>query len=224
LARWQRGLLAKLRDDLDRPVSFENDVNLVAVAEAHSGAAVGVDDFVLLWVGRGVGLAIVIGGKLHRGGSGAAGEVGWIPVAGSQVHRDPSHRAKGGFQQLVGADGVRVVAREHGFKGPTGASAVAGAVQVGSAGGPLLDELASRLALGLAAVCVVLDPPLVVLAGEVNVAGGPALAQRVEHEVAAIAPISPRVVMASGPVDAVVDGALRTALIAVRDEIFDDVS
>ncbi len=220
LARWQRGLLAKLRDDLDRPVSFENDVNLVAVAEAHSGAAQGVSDFVLLWVGRGVGLAIMIGGKLHTGHSGAAGEVGWIPVAGSVVHRDPSHRTKGGFQQLVGAEGVRAIAREYGFKGTTGASAVAAAVQVGSAGGRLLDELASRLALGVAAVCVVLDPPLVVLAGEVNVAGGPALAQRVEHEIAAIAPVSPRVVMASGPAEPVVDGALRTALAAVRDEIF----
>jgi predicted NBD/HSP70 family sugar kinase len=220
LPRWQRGLLAQLRDDLDRPVSFENDVNLVAVAESHSGAAQGVDDFVLLWIGRGVGLGIMIGGRLFRGHSGAAGEAGWIPVAGSQVHRDPSHRAKGGFQQLVGAEGVRVIAREHGFKGPTGASAVAAAVQVGSAGGPLLDELASRIALGLASVCVVLDPPLVVLAGEVNVAGGPALAQRVEHEVAAIAPVAPRVVIASGPPEPIVDGALRTALVEVRNEMF----
>jgi predicted NBD/HSP70 family sugar kinase len=99
---------------------------------------------------------------------------------------------------------------------------VTAAVQVGSAGGAFLDELASRLALGLAAVCVVLDPPLVVLAGEVNVAGGAALAQRVEHEVAAIAPVSPRVVMSSGPEEPVVDGALRTALDEVRNEIFGD--
>jgi len=220
LPRWQRGLLGQLRDDLQRPVIFENDVNLVAVAEAHSGAAQGVDEFVLVWIDRGVGLASMVGGKLHRGHSGAAGEIGWIPVAGSQVHRDPSHRAKGGFQQMVGADGVRVLAREHGFKGPTGASAVAAAVQVGSAGGPLLDELASRIALGVASVCVVVDPALVVLAGEISIAGGPALAQRVEHEIAAIAPVSPRVVMASGPAEPVVDGALRTALSAVRDEIF----
>ncbi|HEU0241692.1 MAG TPA: ROK family transcriptional regulator [Micromonosporaceae bacterium] len=224
LPRWQRGLLAQLRDDLHRPVSFENDVNLVAVAEAHSGAAQGVDDFVLLWVSRGVGLGIMIGGKLHRGHSGAAGEAGWIPVPGGNVSRDPTHRAKGGlrggFQQLVGADGVRTIARDFGFRAATGAAAVTAAVQVGSAGGAFLDELASRLALGLAAVCVVLDPPLVVLAGEVNVAGGPALAQRVEHEVAAIAPVSPRVVMSSGPEEPVVDGALRTALDEVRDDMF----
>jgi predicted NBD/HSP70 family sugar kinase len=176
LPRWQRGLLAALREDLAIPVSFENDVNLVAVAEAHSGAAQGVDDFALLWVGRGVGLAIVLGGKLHRGFTGAAGEVAWLPVAG----------------------------------------------------GPVLDEIASRLALGIAAVCVVLDPPLVVLAGEVNQAGGAALAQRVAHEVAAIAPVAPRVAIASGPDEPIVDGALRTALVAVRDVVFgstvDDVA
>jgi len=220
LPRWQRGLLAALRDDLSIPVSFENDVNLVAVAEAHGGAAQGVDDFILLWAGRGVGLAIMIGGRLHRGYTGAAGEIGWMPVAGAQVYRDPSHKTKGGFQQLVSTDPVRAIAREHGFKAATGAAAVTAAVQAGTAGGPVLDEIASRLAVGIASACVVLDPPLVVLAGEINQAGGQALAQRVEHEVAAIAPVAPRVVVSAGPEEPIVDGALRTALLAVRDEVF----
>ena len=59
---------------------------------------------ILLWAGQGVGLAIVIGGRLHRGFTGAAGEIGWMPVAGAHVYRDPSHKTKGGFQQLVQAD------------------------------------------------------------------------------------------------------------------------
>src|SRR6266511_3844088 len=116
LPRWHRGLLAALRADLKRPVVFENDVNLAAVAEAHSGAARGVSDFVLVWVGRGVGTAVVLGGKLHRGATGAAGEIGYLPVPGSPVPRDVSRRAKGSFQQLTGADAVRAVAREHGFR------------------------------------------------------------------------------------------------------------
>src|SRR5262249_30210665 len=61
LPRWHRGLLAALRADLDRPVLFENDVNLAAIAERSSGAAAGVDDFVLVWLDRGVGLAVMIG-------------------------------------------------------------------------------------------------------------------------------------------------------------------
>ena len=47
LPRWHRGLLAALRTDLERPVVFENDVNLAAIAESHSGAAKGVGDFAL---------------------------------------------------------------------------------------------------------------------------------------------------------------------------------
>ena len=65
-------------------MTFENDVNLAAIAEAHSGAARGVDDFALVWIGRGVGLAVVLGGKLHRGAAGAAGEIGYLPVPGAQ--------------------------------------------------------------------------------------------------------------------------------------------
>src|SRR5436309_9328026 len=100
LPRWHRGLLAALRADLKRPVVFENDVNLAATAEAHSGAAAGVADFALVWVDRGVGLAAVIDGKLHRGTTGAAGEIGWLPVPGAPVPRDVSRRTKGSLQQL----------------------------------------------------------------------------------------------------------------------------
>jgi predicted NBD/HSP70 family sugar kinase len=119
LPRWQRGLLAALRDDLKRPVVFENDVNLAAVAESHTGAAKGVDDFVLLWLGRGVGLAIMLNGRLHRGVSGAAGEIGWLPVAGAPVPRDVTRRNRGGFKELAVADAVRAVARDHGFRAAT---------------------------------------------------------------------------------------------------------
>src|SRR6266516_4678505 len=139
LPRWQRGLLAALREDLKGAVFFENDVNLAAVAEAHAGAAKGVDDFVLLWLDRGVGMAVMLGGRLHRGVSGAAGEIGYLPVAGAAVPRDVARRSKGGFKELAVADAVRAVAREHGFRGATAAEAVRAAVNAGTAGGPVLD-------------------------------------------------------------------------------------
>lgn len=219
LPRWHRGLLAALREDLDLPVHFENDVNLAAVAEAHMGAARGVEDFVLVWVSRGVGLAVMLGGRLHRGTTGAAGEIGYLPVAGGTVQRDLSRKAKGAFQQLAGADAVRAVAREHGFRGAA-PEAVRAAIAAGTRGGPVLDELARRLALGVAAICVVLDPALVVLAGDVGRAGGNPLAERIQHEVAAIAPVSPRVVVSEVDDEPVLRGALLTALDSVRDEVF----
>ncbi|WP_328339376.1 ROK family transcriptional regulator [Micromonospora sp. NBC_00421] len=220
LPRWHRGLLAALREDLHTPVVFENDVNLAAVAEAQSGAAQGLADFVLVWVGAGVGLAIMLGGRLHHGSSGAAGEIGYLPVPGVPIPRDVSRRAKPAFQQLAGADAVQAVAREHGIDAPDAADAVRAAVAAGTTGGPLLDELARRLALGVASTCVVLDPPLVVLAGEVGQAGGVALAERVQHEVAAITLVRPRVVPTGLPEEPILRGALRTALNAVRDEVF----
>ncbi|MCW3844773.1 ROK family transcriptional regulator [Micromonospora yasonensis] len=220
LPRWHSGLLAALREDLHIPVVFENDVNLAAVAEAQSGAAQGVSDFVLVWVDAGVGLAIMLGGRLHHGSSGAAGEIGYLPVPGAPIPRDVSKRAKPAFQQLAGADAVRAVAAEHGFAAADAPEAVRAAIAAGTAGGPMLDELARRLALGVASTCVVLDPPLVVLAGEVGRAGGPALAERVQHEVAAITLVRPRVVTTGITEEPILRGALRTALDAVRDEVF----
>ncbi|GIJ29307.1 hypothetical protein Vqi01_44690 [Micromonospora qiuiae] len=220
LPRWHRGLLAALRDDLDTPVVFENDVNLAAVAEAQSGAARGLSDFVLVWVGTGVGLAIMLGGRLHQGSSGAAGEIGYLPVPGAPIPRDVSRRAKPAFQQVAGADAIRALAREHGYPDTAAADAVRAAIADGTAGGPMLDEVARRLALGVASTCVVLDPPLVVLAGEVGQAGGAALAERVQHEVAAITLVRPRVVPTGLTEEPILHGALRTALDAVRDEVF----
>ncbi|MDG4767349.1 ROK family transcriptional regulator [Solwaraspora sp. WMMD406] len=220
LPRWHRGLLAALREDLDTTVVFENDVNLAAVAEAHAGAARDVPNFVLVWAGVGVGLAIVLGGRLHHGSTGAAGEIGYLPVPGAPIPRDVSRRAKPAFQQIAGADAVRALAREHGFRAAGAGDAVRAAVAAGTRGGPVLDELARRFALGVASACVVLDPPLVVLTGEVGQAGGDALAQRVQHEVAAITLVTPRVVVTEVTEEPVLQGALRIALDAVRDEVF----
>ncbi|GGQ38564.1 ROK family transcriptional regulator [Couchioplanes azureus] len=221
LPRWHRGLLAELRKDLSTPVVFGNDVNLAAIAEQHTGAARGVDDFVLMWVGRGVGLAMVLGGRLHQGSTGAAGEIGYLPVAGVEVPHHVSQRGvKGAYQTLVASDAAKAIGRQYGFEGEESADVVRAAVAAGEAGAPVLDELARRLALGVAATCVVLDPPLVVLAGEVSQAGGVALAERVEAEVASISLVTPKVVISEVAAEPVLHGALLTALDAVRDEVF----
>ncbi len=77
------------------PVTIENDVNLAAMAERATGTAAGADDFVLVWIGIGIGLAIVLDGRLHRGVGGAAGEIGYLPVPGVPLPQDVSHPATG---------------------------------------------------------------------------------------------------------------------------------
>jgi predicted NBD/HSP70 family sugar kinase len=219
LPRWQRGLLAQLRRELPCPVRIENDANLAAVAESQIGAATGVADFALVWVGRGLGLAIVLEGRLYRGASGGAGEIGYLPVPGGRVPHRVSRRAKPSFSKLATADAIRQLATGYGFEAASGAEAVRAAVTAGSDGIELLDEVARRLAFGVAAVCVVLDPALVVLAGVVGQAGGDELAGRVQQEVAAIAPVHPKVVTTRVPDDPVLRGALLTAVDAAREEV-----
>ena len=74
------GLVEAIRAELGTRTSFENDVNLAALGERALGAGRGVADFCFLWIGTGVGLGIVIGGELHRGAAGAAGEIGYLPL------------------------------------------------------------------------------------------------------------------------------------------------
>jgi predicted NBD/HSP70 family sugar kinase len=258
LPAWHAGVLAGLRGALHRRVLIENDVNLAAVAEHAMGAAAGADDFVLMWIGTGVGLATMLGGRLHRGVSGAAGEIGWLPVPGAPVTSDVKYPAGGGLQWLVGSDAIGALAAEFGLAGPgaggggtpgscglnpadsvraavaataANAAAVAGAVAAaerpdGTDGraGQFLDELARRVALGAVAVCTVIDPGLVVLGGEIGLAGGPALAGRVAAEVARICPVHPRVAPTALSSEPVLRGALLTAVQLARADLLASVA
>lgn len=62
------------------PVRMDNDVNTLAVAERYFGAGRDAANFLLVTVGRGVGLGIVVGGEIYRGSHGGAGEFGHMTV------------------------------------------------------------------------------------------------------------------------------------------------
>jgi predicted NBD/HSP70 family sugar kinase len=225
LPAWHEGALDALRDVLHKPVVIENDVNLAAMAERAAGAATGADDFVLVWLDVGLGLATMLGGRLHRGTAGAAGEIGYLPVHGAPLHTDIRHPASGGFQSLAGGAAVRALAARHGFAAPTAAEALQAAVSSESAeSAAFLDDLAQRVAVGVASVCVVLDPGLVVLGGEVGRAGGTALAARVAACVAAIWPSHPRVVPTGVPGEPVLRGAMLAAVDQARAALLASVA
>jgi predicted NBD/HSP70 family sugar kinase len=227
LPAWHEGALDALKDAWHKPVVIENDVNLAAMAERADGAAAGADDFVLVWLGVGLGLATILGGRLHRGTAGAAGEIGYLPVHGAPLHTDIRHPASGGFQSLAGGSAVRELAARHGFAAQTPAEAVRAAVSVtGEPGnaGAFLGELAHRVAVGGASVCVVLDPGLVVLGGEVGRAGGTALADRVAAAVASIWPSRPRVVPTGVPGEPVLRGAMLAAVSQARAALLASVA
>ena len=231
LPAWHEGALDALKDAWYKPVVIENDVNLAAMAERADGAAAGADDFVLVWLGVGLGLATILDGRLHRGTAGAAGEIGYLPVHGAPLHTDIRHPASGGFQSLAGGSAVRELAARHGFAAQTPAEAVRAAVtSADRSDGPnepaeaFLGELAHRVAVGVASVCVVLDPGLVVLGGEVGRAGGTALADRVAAAVASIWPSRPRVVPTGVPGEPVLRGAILAAVSQARAALLASVA
>ena len=241
LPDWHEGVLGSLRGALNRPVIIENDVNLAAMAERACGAARGLDDFVLVWIGVGLGMAAFLGGKVHRGAAGAAGEISYLPVPGAPLPEDVRHPANGGLQSLVGASVVRMLAGVFGFPAPTAEQAVRAAVAAAAdhfasangngsrTSGPaarandFLGELARRVATGVASVAVVLDPGLVVLGGDVGLAGGSALADRVAAQVARICPASPRVVPTAVTGPPVLCGAMLAAVGQARTDLLDSV-
>ncbi|WP_329264011.1 ROK family transcriptional regulator [Streptomyces pseudovenezuelae] len=222
-------LLDELAAALPMPVEYENDVNLVAVAEQRLGAARGHEDFVLLWNEGGLGAALVLGGRLHRGWTGGAGEVGFLPVPGAPLVRQVTKANSGGYQELAGSQAIPGLARELGMADiPSGPYAEVAAALVERAatedtvlGRLLLETYATRLATGLASLVSVLDPELVVLSGASLTAGGDTLRALVQAELEELAASRPRLVVGAVHEHPVLRGALESALAATRDEVFD---
>ncbi|MGA5731245.1 ROK family transcriptional regulator [Streptomyces seoulensis] len=227
LPAWHRSLVAALQWRLPKArVTVENETNLAAVAEQREGAARDRDTFVLLWLGHGVGAAVVLDGRLRRGASGGTGEIGFLPVPGTGSLPSATD-CDGGFHALAGAAAIGALAREHGLPaegppdGPGAARLVARAVTAGA--GPaarFLDTLADRIAIGTAAVTAILDPGCVVLGGEVGQAGGEALAARVGARLNRMSPLPAEVRPGTLGGTAVLRGALLTARDRAQDELF----
>ncbi|WP_097867258.1 ROK family transcriptional regulator [Streptomyces sp. rh34] len=223
-------LLDELAAFLPMPVEYENDVNLVAVAEQRLGAARGHEDFVLLWNEEGLGAALVINGRLHRGFTGGAGEVGFLPVPGTPLVRQVVKANSGGFQELAGAQAVPRLAKALGVDTPQQPYAkvaadllarAADAYERDEALTELLRQYAQRLATGLASVTAVLDPGLIVLSGGAVAAGGEILRSLIQSELAELAASRPRLVVGEIDRTPVLRGALERALADTRDEVFD---
>ncbi|GHB40282.1 hypothetical protein GCM10010347_07320 [Streptomyces cirratus] len=227
-------LLDELAAALPMPVEYENDVNLAAIAEQRLGAARGHEDFVLLWNEEGLGAALVLGGRLHRGWTGGAGEVGFLPVSGHPLVRQVTRANTGGYQELAGVQVLPRLARELGIEAPE-ETGTPDRPQV-AAGVALLERAAARpqgahlrflqsyatvLATGLASLVAVLDPEIVVLSGAAIGAGGEALRALLEAELAELAPSRPRLVPGEVRERPVLRGALESALITTREEVFD---
>jgi predicted NBD/HSP70 family sugar kinase len=210
-----RPFRAELADRLGVSVTLENDVNLAAVGEQWLGVARGVDDFAFLSVGTGMGMGLVLGGHLHRGHNGAAGEVDWA-LAGVGDDVDPS------------AEGVELLTRilasersvETSLGPPYDVRLIFGAARGGD---PLaravVDEVARRIAAHIAPIAAVADVALVVLGGGIGT-NSDLLLRPVRGLLGSWMPYPPRVEISSLGEAAVLMGALAVGLRSALDNVF----
>lgn len=155
-----------LSRSLGVPVLVDNDVNTLAVAESLYGAGRGFEHFITLTVGRGVGMGLVIGGELYRGGRGAAGEFGHVCV-----DRDGQECAcgkRGCLETVVSEPALLRAARGHRYVGRDArAEDLAAKAAAGHAGVlRLYAEAGATLGRAVAATVVVLNPEALVVGGE----------------------------------------------------------
>jgi len=148
------------------PVHLGNDASLGALAEWRLGAGAAVDDLIYVMLGEGVGSGLVLGGRLHTGSSGTAGELGHLRVvADGKVCRCG---ARGCLETVVSRRAL-VSALAH----TLGASAsVEALLDLAEAGDPgalrLLADAGQVLGTALAGVCTITDPRLVVVGGDLT--------------------------------------------------------
>ncbi|MFI1801326.1 ROK family protein [Streptomyces sp. NPDC020379] len=194
----------RLRRSFRCPVLVENDANAAAVAEHWKGAATGSDDVVFVLAGLSPGAGSLIGGRLHRGYGGAAGEIGALHLLGREATPEVVLSTTGEpLHPLDEAQVARVftLARE-------------GDERAGAA----VDRFMRRLVHDVAALVLALDPELVVVGGWA--AGLNGVLEPLRAELARYCLRPPRVVQSLLGEAAVATGALRLALDHVEEQLF----
>lgn len=146
------------------PTIVENDVNALVVSEHWFGVGKGVANLLMVSLGRGVGLGMVLDGRLYRGAYGGAGEFGHFKIAGDQT---PCACGGVGCLEAIIADPV--LARE--ASGIVGSEIDTGEAAAAARSGDaelraMFDGAAAVLGAALANLVNVLNPELIVLAGE----------------------------------------------------------
>ncbi|MFF7725044.1 ROK family protein [Streptomyces sp. NPDC008001] len=194
----------RLRRSFRCPVLVENDANAAAVAEHWKGAATGSDDVVFVLAGLSPGAGSLIGGRLHRGFGGAAGEIGALHLLGREATPEEVLSTTGEpLHPLDEAQVARVfaLARE-------GDERAAAAVE----------RFMRRLVHDVAALVLALDPELVVVGGWA--AGVSGVLEPLRTELARYCLRPPQVVQSVLGEAAVATGALRLALDHVEKQLF----
>ncbi|WP_309237815.1 ROK family transcriptional regulator [Streptomyces albidus (ex Kaewkla and Franco 2022)] len=197
----------RLADAFPCRVLAENDVNLATMAEHWCGAAQLADDVACVLIGHRSSCGLLLGGRLHRGRRGGAGELGLHPQLGL-AHAHEALTWHGPRDE--GESEVAALARAASAQDP-------GALDV-------LDRYAARLAPGIGALLLAVDPELIVLSGGMTPAGEvltPLLTRHLRGITLDVALHVPRIAVSTLGEQGVALGAVRKALDSVEAVLTD---
>ncbi len=147
---------------------IENAANCAALGEGMAGEAAGMDDYVVLTLGTGIGAGIVSGGRLLRGAHGMAAECGHMALCGPSL-RGCGCGGAGHLEEAASADWLERRASEAGL--PADFRKL-WEMRGASEAGAILDPALETLARGVASICAALDPEAVILSGGMSRAEG----------------------------------------------------
>jgi N-acetylglucosamine repressor len=159
-----------LQSKLHIPVYIENDVNTLTLTERWFGPGQGVDHFLTVTVGRGVGLGIVANGQFYRGQSGGAGEFGHITINPDGPICACGKR--GCLEAYIGDPGLIRSAQEAATRGelPTSVRDVDELLALAHNGSPaaihIFDQAGRILGLGIANLINLFNPKKIIISGE----------------------------------------------------------
>lgn len=152
------------------PVAVEHDVTAAGLAERSHGAGRRADDVLVVVLGTGISAVVFAGGRLVRGGSRQAGELGHVRVAGSDL--PCSCGGRGCLETVVSAAAVATAYARRTGRPVAGAQEVVAAVEAGHAQArQVWDDAVRALCEALAAAVTLLGTDLVVVGGGLAEAG-----------------------------------------------------
>ncbi|WP_062216064.1 ROK family protein [Streptomyces sp. NBRC 109706] len=194
----------RLGEAFQAPVLVENDANAAVLGERWVGAALGADDVVMVLAGLSPGAGSLIGGRLHRGHAGAAGEIGALHLLGRLATPE----------RLLSTAGTPVDPLDERAVARVLAQARAGDPRAGDA----VARFVERLTHDVTALVLALDPELVVVGGWAT--GLEAVVEPLRRELDRLCLRPPRVVASALGAAAVPTGAVRLALDRLEAELF----
>ena len=163
---WHRVALAQLVETAtSTPTVIENDVRALTVTEQWFGAGAGLSSFALITVGAGIGCGLSIGGRVVSGAHGVSGEVGHLPVGGTE--RTCTCGNTGCVEAVASTHAITEQARS-----ATGnpALTMTQAVRLAHAGDPAVRAVFTRaghaLGLAIASVANLIGPERIIISGE----------------------------------------------------------